>query len=140
MKIQSKTLTTCEITDGGQGITLNLIDDTGAAVALRVPFEQAQSIAMTLPRLLTRAIRSISGNPESRYVFPLGEWTVEVPEGRDGLILTMATSDGFEVSFGLPAEACRSLGWTLATGRDGGGEEPEEKLEKRDVLAPPRVH
>jgi hypothetical protein len=67
MKIHTKRLTTCEVTEGGQGITLNLIDDTGAAVALAVPFEQAQSIAMTLPRLLTRAIRSISGNPR----FPL---------------------------------------------------------------------
>ena len=136
MKIQSKTLTTCEITDGGEGITLNLIDDTGAAVALNMPFEQAQSIAMTLPRLLARAVRSISGNPESRYVFPLGEWIAEVPEGREGLILTLATTDGFEVSFGLPAEACRSLGWTLAPGRDG-GDEPDEK---RGALAPPRVH
>jgi hypothetical protein len=137
MTIQSKTLTTCEVTDGGRGITLNLVDDTGAAVAFNVPFEQAQSIAMTLPRLLTRAIQSISGNPESRYVFPLGEWTVEVPEGRDGLILTLATSDGFEVSFELPAEACLSLGWTLATGRDAAGDEPDEK---RAALAPPRVH
>jgi hypothetical protein len=136
MKIQIKTLTTCEITDGGEGITLNLIDDAGAAVALNVPFEQAQSIAMTLPRLLARAVRSISGNPESRYVFPLGEWTVEVPEGRDGLIVTLATAGGFEVTFGLPAEACRSLGWTLATGRDS-GDEPDEKHE---ALAPPRVH
>jgi len=29
------------------------------------------------------------------------------------LITTLSTEDGFEVSFGLPAEACRSLGWVL---------------------------
>jgi hypothetical protein len=137
MKIHTKKLTTCDVTEGGGCITLNLIDDTGAAVALNVPLDQAQSIAMTLPRLLTRAIRSISGNPESRYVFPLGEWTAEIPEGRDGLILTLTTCDGFEVSFAVPPEACRSLGWTLATGRDHGGDEPEEK---RDALATSRVH
>jgi hypothetical protein len=32
------------------------------------------------------------------------------------LLLTLATADGFQVSFGLPAEACRGLGLTLAGG------------------------
>jgi hypothetical protein len=32
------------------------------------------------------------------------------------LLLTLATADGFQVAFGLPAEACRGLGLTLAGG------------------------
>jgi len=34
------------------------------------------------------------------------------------LLLTLATADGFQVSFGIPAEACRGLGLTLAGDRD----------------------
>ncbi len=29
------------------------------------------------------------------------------------MIATLSTSDGFEVSFGIPAEACLGLGWAL---------------------------
>lgn len=140
MKISTERLTTCEMGDGGKSVLLNFVDETGESVCLEVSFEHAQSIAMTLPRILSCALRSISGSPQSRFVFPLGEWTLEVPEGREGLILTLATSDGFSVSFGISAQTCRSLGWTLATGRDAGTEDAEDKRETLDALAPSRVH
>jgi hypothetical protein len=140
MKISTERLTTCEMGAGGKSVLLNFLDETGESVCLEVSFEHAQSIAMTLPRILSCAVRSISGSPQSRFVFPLGEWTLEIPEGHDGLILTLATTDGFSVSFGIPGETCRSLGWTLATGRDPARAEADDKLETRDALATPRVH
>jgi hypothetical protein len=64
---------------------------------------------MTLPGLLTRALKARYGNESSRYVFPLSEWLLEgVADGRT-LIVTLKTTDGFEVSFAAPLDRCRSL-------------------------------
>jgi hypothetical protein len=114
MKICSARLTTCGVLHDGQMVNLDLVDDAGAAISLQLPFDQAQAIAMTLPSLLTQALRSITGSATARYVFPLDRWTVEQSKEHKGLLVTLATDEGFQVSFGIPAEACRSLGLTLA--------------------------
>jgi hypothetical protein len=116
MNISSVELTTCGILEDGQSVRLDLVDDKGTAVSLRLPFHQAQAVAMTLPSLLTRALKSLTGSPDARYVFPLDRWFVELSGQGDALLLTLATADGFQVCFGLPAEACRGLGLTLAGG------------------------
>jgi hypothetical protein len=67
---------------------------------------------MTLPRLLEVALKQVTGNPQARNVFPLGRWSVETASD-DNCLITTLSEDGFEVSFGLPPEACRSLGWVL---------------------------
>lgn len=114
MKICSAKLTTCSVVERGQGVSLNFEDEQGGDVTLQLPFEQAQAVAMTLPRLLTQALRSLTGGTTNRYVFPLDGWLVEQSSGYAGLILTLATPDGFQVSFGVSGETCRHLGWTLA--------------------------
>jgi hypothetical protein len=73
MDIRSVALTTCGVLDDGEIVRLGLVDDKGAAVS----FDQAQAVAMTLPSLLTRALRSLTGSPDARYVFPLDRWFVE---------------------------------------------------------------
>ena len=129
MNICGVELTTCGILEDGQIVRLDLVDDQGIAISLRLPFEQAQAVAMTLPSLLTRALKSLTGSPNARYVFPLDRWFVELSGQGDGLLLTLATADGFQVSFGLPAEACRGLGLTLAGGparlAEGGADDDE---------------
>jgi len=117
MKFRCDTLTTCEVVDGGEGITLNLTDGAGVALTLEVSFEHAQAIAMTLPHLLNRAVKQITGDPGARYVFSLGDWRIEESAQHDGLILTMATPDGFEVAFGVPSTQLQPLGWTLSSRR-----------------------
>jgi hypothetical protein len=74
---------------------------------LELPVEQAESLIMTLPRLLACALRQRI--QDARYVFGLGEWAVERAKGQACLIATLKTPDGFEVCFGIPFEACRSL-------------------------------
>ena len=64
---------------------------------------------MTLPHLLTKALKVRYREENSRFVFPLGEWLLEgVADGRT-LIVTLRTTDGFEVLFAAPLERCRSL-------------------------------
>jgi hypothetical protein len=109
MDIESRELTTCDVTGDGEVVRLGLNDTSGNAVVLRLPFAQAGALMMTLPRLLTRALKARSGEGGSRFVFPLGDWLLEgVADGRT-VVVTLRTTDGFEVSFAAPLEHCRSL-------------------------------
>jgi hypothetical protein len=74
-----------------------------------MPFAQAGALMMTLPHLLTKALKARFGEEGSRFVFPLGDWVLEgVADGRT-VIVTLRTADGFEVSFAAPLDHCRSL-------------------------------
>ncbi len=125
MNIRCAALTTCGIAQEGHIIKLDLVDEGGGGVSVELSFEQAQAIAMTLPSLLTCALQALTGKRTSRYVVPLDHWAVEQSNDCAGLLLTLATGDGFQVCFGVPAEACRGLGSVLAkkprTQKDGGG-------------------
>src|SRR5215470_8572821 len=89
------------------------MDRSDTAVSVQLPFDQAEAVVMTLPQLLTRAVRRRTGKPEARYVFGLGEWAIEDTKDKDCLIVTLKTTDGFEVSFAIPFGACQALGWNL---------------------------
>lgn len=118
MKIRCVGLTTCGVTQEGHAVTLDLVDDRGGDVSLELSFQQAQAIAMTLPSLLTRALQALTGKLSSRYVFALDRWAVEQSNDCCGLLLTLATEDGYQVCFGVPAEACKGLGSVLAKSLD----------------------
>jgi hypothetical protein len=109
MEIESSKLTTCDVAPDGEFITLNLVDAAGNPVSLRLPFDQAGALAMTLPGVLSKALKARCGNESSRYVFPLGEWLLEGAADGRTLIVTLETVDGFEVSFGASPDLCRSL-------------------------------
>jgi hypothetical protein len=113
MTIRCSKLTTCGAVDGGETIKLEFLDQSGNPISLLVSFEDAESIAMTLPRLLTRAVKAQTGKDNSRYVFALGQWLLEGVEDHQSLILTLTTVDGFEVSFRIPHATCGALGWAL---------------------------
>ena len=109
MEIESAQLPTCDVTRDGEVVRLRFNDTSGNAVVLRMPFAQAGALMMTLPHLLTKALKARYGNEGSRFVFPLGEWVLEgVADGRT-VIVTLRTTDGFEVSFAASLEHCRSL-------------------------------
>jgi hypothetical protein len=122
MIINCSTLTTCHFVGNGEIVMLEFVDEGGRSISVRFAFEHAQSIAMTLPRLLTQAVKAQTGQDNARYVFPLGEWTLEGIEGDQSCILTLKTEDGFEVSFGMPPAASKSLGWSLQHDVDAGSE------------------
>jgi hypothetical protein len=84
-----------------------------ALLGLGASVEQAEAIVMTLPHLLARATKLRTGSEHARYVFGLDEWSIERVDNDNCLIATLKTTDGFELSFGIPFEACSSLGWNL---------------------------
>jgi hypothetical protein len=132
MIINCSTLTTCHATRNGEIVMLEFIDEDGRSISVRLAFEHAQSVAMTLPRLLTQAVKAQTGQDSARYVFPLGEWILEGIEGDQSFILTLKTEDGFEVSFRMPPGPSKSLGWSLQREADqssqtfGSGDESAE--------------
>lgn len=97
----------------GLVIELHATEQSGVPLSLEMSFENAQAVMMTLPRLLTKALRQRTGDPNLRYVFPLGEWSLERSSDNEFLIVTLKTGDGFDVSFAVPLSASRSLGATL---------------------------
>jgi hypothetical protein len=118
MIIRCSKLTTCETLDDGETIKLEFLEQSGNPISLLLSFEDAESIAMTLPRLLTRAVKAQTGKDNSRYVFALGQWLLEGVEDHQSLILTLTTVDGFEVSFGILQATCRALGCALRDADD----------------------
>jgi hypothetical protein len=123
--IRCNKLTTCNALDDGETVKLDLVDVSGNPVSLLLSSAHAESIAMTLPRLLTHAVKKQTRQDNSRYVFPLGQWLLEAIEDCHSFILTLKTEDGFEVSFRISHDASRALGRTLQQEADDATETAE---------------
>jgi hypothetical protein len=102
-------LTTCQVAPEGHYVRLNFEDALGRPAALRLTTSCVQQLVMTLPHLLSRALKARHGDGSLRAVFPLGEWRLEVAAGSKDFILTMMTPDGFEVAFSLSAAAIAGM-------------------------------
>jgi hypothetical protein len=113
MKILSSKLTTCRVTKDGASIELQMLDHSQKVVTLQLPFDQAEAMVMTLPSLLTSALRQWTGDQGARYVFGLGNWALESTKDQNCLIATLTTTDGFATCFGIPFDTCQALGWNL---------------------------
>lgn len=111
-KMISRQLTACSIVKSGAAIRLEFLDGEGQPAFVEFPFDQAESIVMTLPRVLANALQRSTRDPSSRYVFSLGRWSIERNDDKS-LIVTLGTDDGFHASFAIPFDACRSIGWAL---------------------------
>ena len=131
MKIASSKLTTCGVAADWETVELEFLDQSGAATTLQLPLDQAEAVVMTLPHVLAYALKRRTGQQDARYVFGLGEWCIEDTRDQDSLIVTLKTTDGFEVSFGIPFEAGRALGFSLqheAKAAIAAGERDEESV------------
>jgi hypothetical protein len=99
--IDVASLTTCLVPHHGTHIHLNFDDIDGRSATLVLPTPCVHQLLMTLPHLLSTALRVQHADASARAVFPLDEWRLEAAAGTSDLILTMKTPDGFEVAFSL---------------------------------------
>jgi hypothetical protein len=113
VEITGSKLTTCGVTPDGEIVNIDFVDDAGNPVSVRLPFDLAGALAMTLPQLLTFAVQVRSGSDTARYVFPLGRWSVEATPDYRALILNLRTEDGLETAFSASLPASRALAWAL---------------------------
>lgn len=114
MTIAVKELTTYAISDDGKTVILNLVDDTGAATALRFQIPDLGNLSMTLPSLIEAALRRQQSDTSFRYTYPIGSWAIEQSTDPCSLIVTLRTLDGFGVSFAMPRGHVFQLAQALA--------------------------
>jgi hypothetical protein len=110
--VTSSRLTTCSVVNDGSAIRLEFLDGDGQPTSIEFPFDQAESIIMTLPQMLSKALQRRTRDESSRYAFSLGRWSIESCDEKS-LIATLCTADGFEVTFAIPFDACRAIGHAL---------------------------
>jgi hypothetical protein len=104
-EIDVASLTTCDVALDGSHVRLHFEDSLGCPAALRLTSDRVQQLLMTLPHLLSRALQARHRDDSVRAVFPLDQWRLETAAGSKDFILTLTTSDGFEVAFSLSARA-----------------------------------
>jgi hypothetical protein len=75
--IKCSYLTTCEVMDEGRSLRLDFLDGAGQPTSVELPFEQAESVVMTLPHMLSKALQQHTQNKRLRYVFTPGHWSIE---------------------------------------------------------------
>lgn len=91
-----------EIDEDGSSINLFVTDLVRREIRLAFPIEVISSLMMTLPRMLNTVVRR--KDPSLRVVYPLGKHHFEKAADGSTRILTLATRDGFEVSFTVSEE------------------------------------
>jgi hypothetical protein len=119
MRIDGSRLINCGVTSNGETVHLDLVDVVGKPVCLCLPFHQARTLTMTLPQLLTFALKAQTGDESARYVFTLAQWRLEAATD-SSLIITFGTPDGFEVSFCMTLQGCRELARALRADAEWG--------------------
>jgi hypothetical protein len=109
-------MTACEVSSDGLAVRLGFIDASGQQCALALPIDCLLALLMTLPDLATAALRAQYRDSSLRIVYPLEQFRLEAIAGEPASILTLATPDGYEVSFRVRPETGAAL--HDATGAD----------------------
>ena len=113
MEIETQLLTCCEITPGGEVISLGFIDSKGTPQTIRLSLNQVGALAMTLPGLIGKALQTRYGDESLRYAYPLESWAVEQSSDPEQGMVTLRTTDGFSVCFSIPRQQQSELGEAL---------------------------
>lgn len=99
--IQGRELLGFEIAMDGSRFRMTFKQEDGGVGAIDLPAECLNALVMTLPRMVTQALRAKHHDDTLRLVYPAEVVRLEQASDPATVILTLATPDGFEVSFGL---------------------------------------
>ncbi|MGH7044056.1 MAG: hypothetical protein ACREFY_18290 [Acetobacteraceae bacterium] len=113
--IEGQRLERWAVMPGGTGIRLDFLAADGTPQRIVLSFDALSGLLMTLPRMLQSALDARCADGSLRVVQPLGRWRIEQPAGCAGLILKLATPDGFEIAFAVDGHHAGSLGAALLT-------------------------
>ncbi|WP_088344616.1 MULTISPECIES: hypothetical protein [Rhodomicrobium] len=123
--ITGEKLVALEISADGCRLRMGFTQPDGDLGTLNFPVECLQSLILTLPQLMEQALRLRYRDESLRLVYPAQ--TLRIEQASDGttFIVTMETSDGFSVSFGLGEKQMRDFGDALGKSRSGSVEMPK---------------
>lgn len=102
-EIIGRALTTSQVAPDGSVVRLGIEDIEGRPAAVILPSSCILQLLMTLPHLISMALKGKFNDESLRLVFPLADWDIEVAAGGQGLILNLKTPDGFAVAFSVDA-------------------------------------
>jgi hypothetical protein len=97
--IDATALSTFEVSSDGTRFQMNVRGGDGERGSISLPTQCLNELMMTLPGILRLALSNKHRDTSLRLVFPLAKTRIEKTAGKDALIVTSATPDGFEVSF-----------------------------------------
>lgn len=112
-KIVTGHLTNCDVADDGNIVRLNLVNQAGYPVSVEMSVEQTAALVMTLPRLLSKAVKARTNDERARFVFPATQWAIESTNEAKCLLVTITAADGFATTFAIPFQGCQDLGSAL---------------------------
>jgi hypothetical protein len=112
-ELKGRNLTTFTVAADGTSFRLNFTDSEGRVSAITLPTECLNELLMTLPRLVSQALRARYKDSSLRLVFPADEWRLEKSVDTR-VILTIGTGGGFEASFVFERDHLRSIADSVA--------------------------
>jgi hypothetical protein len=121
-RLAMQSLTHFDVCCSGRHAEIGFMDHGGRPATLYVPHDCLSRLLMTLPTIIEEAIRHRTGDPTLRNVYPLGDWQLHRAAGSGSMVLTLATPDGFGVSFDMPAPDAARLADALRSGSGGDGQ------------------
>ena len=107
--IIGKSLTTFDVAPDGTFFRMNFVDVGGRPTTVALPAECLGELLMTIPRIITEAMRAKYSDSSLRLVYPLGDWQVETAANDGRLILTLKTTDGFQVAFAVGRDDLQAM-------------------------------
>jgi len=113
MEIDIETLTSCEIAADGGTISLGFVDSAGQPATVTLSLNDAGSLAMTLPGLITTALQTRFGDRSLCNAYPLASWAVEQSSDPAQILMTLRTADGFSACFSVQRRQQSEFGEAL---------------------------
>jgi hypothetical protein len=113
MEIDIESLKNCEVAADGGTISLGFVDSAGQPATVTLSLNDAGSLAMTLPGLITQALQTRFGDPGLYYAYPLASWAVEQSSDSAQVLVTLRTADGFSACFSVQRQQQSEFGEAL---------------------------
>jgi len=107
----------CAVSPDGGSISLTLPNKHGKRCEVVLTFDEASSLAMTLPRLLKMALRRRYSDSALRHLYPLRDYGVECASDLRHLIVTLTADGGFDIVFAINLETVAAIARDLAINR-----------------------
>lgn len=101
--IRGQRLTGFGVAPDGESVAIHLMGEESRPATLLLPAECLNALIMTLPEILRRTLHLRFHDESMRLVYPVGHWEVAGSSVQGGVIVTLGTPDGFQVSFSLAA-------------------------------------
>src|SRR4030088_3040888 len=108
-EIVGKELISYDVARDGNWFSMSYRCVNGKQGSLKLPTECLQALIMTLPRMMTKALSARYGDDSLRLVYTAEVVRIEGTLDPNTFILTLATPDGFAVSFSLNGQQLDAL-------------------------------